>query len=134
MTAPSRALTPRDPFAGVEGLGRCRVASASAPSATRRVELAFDETGQPLEVALAVRGWLVYRLRELGGRWQVVTGREGRPLMVPVDADAAELFVAVSGVVGRYCLEPVDGHGQALPSEPVSYLEVVRPVRPVVWG
>lgn len=133
MTAPSRVLTPRDLFAGIEGLERCRVASA-APKATRRVELAFDETGQPLEVALSVRGWLVYRLREQGGRWQVVTGREGRPLLVPVDADAAELFVAVSGVAGRYCLEPVDGQGRSLPLEPVSYLEVVRPVRPVIWG
>ncbi len=133
MTAPSRVLTPKDLFAGIEGLERCRVASAT-PLVTRRVELAFDETGRPLEVSLSVRGWLVYRLRELGGRWQAVTGREGRQLMVPVDADAAELFVAVSGVAGRYCLEPVDGQGRSLASEPVSYLEVVRPVRPVIWG
>ena len=56
--------------------------------------------------------------------------QEGRPVVLPVDADAAELFVAVAGAPGRYCLQPADARGSVLAAEASAFVEVVRPVRP----
>ena len=137
MTTRSRTITAQDPFAGVDELGRCRVAPAAAlsPSARRKVELAFDRVGRPFEVSLRVKGWLVHRWwAHAPGQWHPVTARQGRPLLVPVDADAAELFVAVAGAPGRYCLQPADATGRPLADEPEAFVEVVRPVRPFSGG
>lgn len=123
--------TVQDALARVDELGRCRVARAAEPT-SRRVELAYDERGRPFEISTVVKGWLVFR-RAAGAAatWRPVTGREGRPLVLPADADAAELFVAVGGALGHYRLDPVDGAGAQAAREPRAFVEVVRPVRPL---
>ncbi|MBK7534259.1 MAG: hypothetical protein IPI49_02595 [Myxococcales bacterium] len=131
MTARSRTITAQDLFAGVDELGRCRVAPAIPSSGSRKVELAYDRRGRSFAVSSLVKGWLVHRLGEPErAEWCAITGPEGRPVVLPVDADAAELFVAVAGAPGRYCLQPADARGRVLAAEASAFVEVVRPVRP----
>jgi hypothetical protein len=63
-------------------------------------ELAFDSEGNPIEVPSAAVSW---RVRKLGlrGRPEVVYGRDGLPLIVPIDATLDELRSAVQ-LEGRY--------------------------------
>jgi hypothetical protein len=86
------------------------VSRAREPIAARleaaMFELAFDLEGNPIEVPSAAVSW---RVRKLGlrGRPEVVYGRDGLPLIVPIDATLAELRSAVQ-LEGRYRLDPVD--------------------------
>ena len=53
-------------------------------------ELAFNVHGEPFEVFAATIGWRVKRL-EAKGAPEVVYGRDGLPLVLPVDSDLDDL-------------------------------------------
>jgi hypothetical protein len=69
-------------------------------------ELAFNVNGEPFEVPAAASGWRVRRLKAKGAP-EVVYGRDGMPLVLPISADLDDLRAEV-GTPGRYRLDPVD--------------------------
>jgi hypothetical protein len=91
-------------------------------------ELAFDLEGNPIEVPSAAVGW---RVRKLGlrGRPEVVYGRDGLPLIVPIDATLAELRSAVQ-LEGRYRLDPVDEQRREIAGARSAYVRLVPPAGP----
>jgi hypothetical protein len=69
--------------------------------------LANDENGHPIDVPAQAAGWLVKRHGGGKGRPGAVYDGEGRPLVVPLDATAADLRAATLSA-GMYRLEAVD--------------------------
>jgi len=51
-------------------------------------ELAFNLSGEPFEVPAQATGWRVRRLKPKGAP-EVVYGRSGIPLVLPIEADIA---------------------------------------------
>jgi hypothetical protein len=94
-------------------------------------ELAYDLAGHRFEVPSHVKGWRIHRVWGDGsGEQLTITGKEGRPMILPVDADSAELYVAVAGAPGRYRLEPIDATGRVLADAASAFVEVGRAVHP----
>lgn len=91
-------------------------------------ELAFDVEGNPIEVPSAAVSWRV-RKQGLRGRPEVVYGRDGLPLIVPIDATLAELRSAVQ-LEGRYRLDPVDGQRREIAGVRSAYVRLGPPAGP----
>ena len=55
-------------------------------------ELAFDANGEPFDLPATAAYWRVRRFRNLGARGgpEVVFGRDGSPLILPVDTGLVE--------------------------------------------
>jgi hypothetical protein len=53
-------------------------------------ELAFNANGESFEVPAAVTGWRVRRMKPRGAP-ELVYGRDGRPLMIPIESSLEEL-------------------------------------------
>lgn len=83
--------------------------------------LANDENGHPIEVPAQAAGWLVRRHGGGKGRPAAVYDGEGRPLVVPLEAMAADL-TAAGLAAGVYRLEAVDGGRR--PLDAVAYTEI----------
>jgi len=92
-------------------------------------ELAFNVNGEPFEVPAAAIGWRVKRLKAKGAP-EVVYGRDGLPLVLPVDSDLDDLRVEV-GTPGRYRLDPIDEANKPVPNGTPGYVFVHADVRPV---
>jgi hypothetical protein len=99
-------------------------------------ELAYDAEGDRFEVPAHVTGWRVRRFRNVGARGapEVVFGDDGRPLVVPVDANIDDFRLAVGGVPGRYRLDPLEASGKSAEKVPVAYLQFSDPSRPPTSG
>ena len=91
-------------------------------------ELAFNSNGDSFDVPANVTGWRVRRLKPRGAP-ELVYGRDGRPLTIPIESDIPELREAVSGVLGRYRLDPVNDDGKVVDSVPAAYVQVVKAER-----
>jgi len=91
-------------------------------------ELAFDVEGNPIEVPSAAVSWRVRKLR-LRGQPEVVYGRDGLPLIVPIDATLAELRSAVQ-LEGRYRLDPVDEQRREIAGVRSAYVRLGPPAGP----
>jgi hypothetical protein len=91
-------------------------------------ELAFNANGECFEVPASVTGWRVRRMKPRGAP-ELVYGRDGRPLMVPIECDMNDLRDAVSGVLGRYRLDPINDDGKVIDTVPAAYIQVVKPER-----
>jgi hypothetical protein len=72
-----------------------------------------------------VTGWRVRRLKPRGAP-ELVYGRDGRPLTIPIESDIVDLREAVGGVVGRYRLDPLNDDGKQVESAPAAYIQVVK--------
>lgn len=92
-------------------------------------ELAFNVNGEPFEVPAAAAGWRVRRLKAKGAP-EVVYGREGLPLVLPIDADLDDLR-AEAGTAGRYRLDPVDESHKPIAGASAGYVFVHANTRPV---
>lgn len=92
-------------------------------------ELAFTQNGDSFEVPAVVTGWRVRRMKPRGAP-ELVYGRDGRPLTVPIECDMDELRAAVS-TLGRYRLDPVDDNGKVIEGIPAAYVQVVKAEKPV---
>ncbi|MBA3673317.1 MAG: hypothetical protein H0W68_15000, partial [Gemmatimonadaceae bacterium] len=62
------------------------------------------------------------------GAPELVYGRDGRPLTIPVESDLDDLRESV-GLVGKYRLDPINDDGKAVEHVPAAYIQVVRPER-----
>jgi hypothetical protein len=87
-------------------------------------ELAFNVNGDAFEVPAAATGWRVRRMKQKGAP-EVVYGRDGLPLVVPIHAEMEDLKQEIS-VAGRYRLDPVDDAQRHLAESPSGYV-VVHP-------
>ena len=90
-------------------------------------ELAFNANGDCFEVPAAVTGWRVRRMKPRGAP-ELVYGRDGRPLTVPIECEMDDLRTAV-GTLGRYRLDPVDDNGRVIEGVPAAYVQVVKAER-----
>jgi hypothetical protein len=83
-------------------------------------ELAFNVNGEPFDVPPTMAAWRVRKLKAKGAP-EVVYGRDGLPLFLPMDADVEDLRREARGE-GRYRLDPVDEHNRLVPNTQASYV------------
>ncbi|HEY4177981.1 MAG TPA: hypothetical protein VGM90_14135 [Kofleriaceae bacterium] len=91
-------------------------------------ELAFNISGEPFELPAGASGWRVRRLKQKGAP-EVVYGRDGTPLVIPLDADQDELR-AEAGAAGRYRLDPIDEAQRPIPNAQAAYVYVHPSAQP----
>ncbi|MBX3156771.1 MAG: hypothetical protein KF773_12265 [Deltaproteobacteria bacterium] len=77
--------------------------------------------GEPFEVPVTATGWRVRRMKHKGAP-EVVYGRDGLPLVLPLEADVEDLRREVE-TPGRYRVDPVDGH-RPIANAPAGYVVV----------
>jgi hypothetical protein len=94
-------------------------------------ELAFDANGEPFDLPATAAYWRVRRFRNIGARGgpEVVFGRDGSPLILPIDTDLAEFRAQTEGVPGRYRLDPLDERQRPVGGLPAAYLQISEPPR-----
>ena len=85
-------------------------------------ELAYNITGEAFEVPANATGWLVRKMRAKGSP-EVVYGRDGLPLALPISAELDDLKSEVD-VSGRYCLDLIDQNNKAIADGPSGYVQV----------
>src|SRR5215468_9539424 len=88
-------------------------------------ELAFNINGEPFELPPTMTAWRVRKLKPKGAP-DVVYGRDGLPLFLPLDADVEDLR-REARLEGRYRLDPVDEHNRPIAGAQASYV-CVHPV------
>jgi hypothetical protein len=79
-------------------------------------ELAFNLNGEPFDLPLTATGWRVRKFKSKGAP-EVVYGREGTPLVLPIDADMADLRREARSE-GRYRLDAIDEHSRPIAGAP----------------
>lgn len=92
-------------------------------------ELAFNINGESFDLPATASGWRVRRMKQRGAP-EVVYGKDGVPLLVPIDAGLDELRALVI-TPGRYRLDAVDERGRSVGELPASYVVVPADVAPV---
>lgn len=85
-------------------------------------ELAFNLNGDPFEVPANAAGWRVRRMKQKGAP-EVVYGRNGLPLVLPIEAELDDVRQEV-GAPGRYRLDPVDEASRPIAGAPAGYVFV----------
>jgi len=85
-------------------------------------ELAFNLNGDPFEVPHNAVGWRVRKMKNKGAP-EVAYGRNGQPLVLPLEADIDDLRAEV-GTVGRYRLDPIDDTNKPIANAPAGYVFV----------
>ena len=88
-------------------------------------ELAFNANGERFEVPANVTAWRVRRMKPRGAP-ELVYGRDGRPLMIPIESEMEDLRDAV-GQLGRYRLDPINDDGRTVEGVSPAYIQVVKP-------
>ena len=88
-------------------------------------ELAFNLSGEPFEVPANAIGWRVRRMKQRGekGAPEVVYGRDGVPVVLPIDACMEDLRRAIDAP-GRMRLDPVADGMKAIEGAPAAYVQV----------
>src|SRR5262245_55119844 len=94
-------------------------------------DLAFDVNGEPFELPAMAAFWRVRRFRNVGSRGapEVVFGRDGLPLVLPIDIELGEFRDQVEGVPGRYRLDPIDERHKPVNGVPAAYVQIAEPPR-----
>ena len=82
--------------------------------------LAYNLNGEPFEVPPTAGGWRVRRLKNKGAP-EVVYGREGTPLVLPIDADIDDLRREARHE-GKYRVDVVDEQNRPIPGCPAGYV------------
>lgn len=90
-------------------------------------ELAFNINGETFDLPATAAGWRVRRMKQRGAP-EVVYGKDGTPMVVPLEAGLEELRNIV-GTSGRYRLDAIDERGRTVEDLPAAY--VVVPARDV---
>ena len=85
-------------------------------------DLAFNVNGEPFEVPPGAASWRVRKLRTKGAP-EVVYGREGTPLMLPVESDMDDLRREARSE-GRYRLDALDAHNRHIAGSPSAYVHI----------
>jgi hypothetical protein len=89
-------------------------------------ELAYNINGEGFEPPETATGWRVRRMKQRGAP-EVVYGKEGLPLIIPIEADLAELRRHVDAA-GRFRLDPVDDRGRNVEGAQPAYVVVPHKV------
>jgi integrase len=82
-------------------------------------ELAFNLNGEPFDLPLTATGWRVRKFKSKGAP-EVVYGREGTPLVLPIDADMADLRREARSE-GHYRLDAIDECNRPIAGAPPAY-------------
>ena len=85
-------------------------------------ELAFNLNGEPFEVPAGAVGWRVRKMKAKGAP-EVVYGRNGQPLVLPLEADVDDVRGEV-GTAGRYRFDPIDDANRPIEGAPAGYVFV----------
>jgi hypothetical protein len=85
-------------------------------------DLAYNINGESFEVPATATGWRVRRMKPRGAP-EVVFGRDGVPLTVPIESDLEELRRSVDAP-GRFRLDAVDERGRTIEDAPAAYVMV----------
>ncbi len=85
-------------------------------------ELAFNLNGDPFDVPTNAIGWRVRKMKNKGAP-EVAYGRNGQPLVLPLEADVDDLRAEV-GVPGRYRLDPIDDTSKPIANASAGYVMV----------
>ena len=88
-------------------------------------ELAFNVNGDRFDVPAHAVGWRVRRLKPNRGAPEIVYDRNGRPLVLSIDADIDDLREAVK-TPARYRLDPVNVDERPVEGVPSAYVQVVQ--------
>lgn len=90
-------------------------------------ELAFNLNGERFELPATAAYWRVRRMRDVPrGGPEVVFGRDGLPLVIPVDTGTEEFRRIVDEVSGKYRLDPLDDCQQPVPDAAAAYVYVAK--------
>lgn len=94
-------------------------------------ELAFNLNGDPFEIPPGAAGWRVRKMKHKGAP-EVVYGRNGQPLVLPLEADVDDLRAEVT-TPGRYRLDPVDENNKPIDGANAGYVYVheLAPTAPI---
>lgn len=87
-------------------------------------ELAFNIQGEAFEPPPAAIGWRIRRMKKQGAP-EVVYGRDGLPLVIPIEAGMDDLKAAVD-ISARYRLDPIDDTGKNVKDGVPAYVCVNR--------
>ncbi|HEY1811002.1 MAG TPA: hypothetical protein VGG74_01510 [Kofleriaceae bacterium] len=85
-------------------------------------ELAFNLNGDPFDVPPNASGWRVRRMKQKGAP-EVVYGRNGLPLVLPIEADLDDVRQE-TGAPGRYRLDPIDEGNRPIAGASAGYVYV----------
>src|SRR5262245_19578109 len=85
-------------------------------------ELAFNLNGDAFEVPPNAAGWRVRKMKHKGAP-EVAYGRNGQPLVLPLEADMDDLRAEVTAP-GRYRVDPVDESNKPIEGAPAGYVFV----------
>lgn len=83
-------------------------------------ELAFNINGDPFDIPANAIGWRVRKMKAKGAP-EVVYGRNGQPLVLPLEADVDDVRAEVSGP-GRYRFDPVDDSNKPIEGASAGYV------------
>jgi len=84
-------------------------------------ELAFNLNGEPFDLPPTAAGWRVRKFKPKGAP-EVVYGRQGTPLVLPIDADIEDLRRETRGSEGRYRLDVIDENNRPIAGAPSAYV------------
>jgi len=85
-------------------------------------ELAYSINGETFDLPATATAWRVRRMKPRGAP-EVVYGKDGTPLIVPIEAGLEELRNTV-GTSGRYRLDAINDKGHTVEDLPAAYVVV----------
>ena len=85
-------------------------------------ELAYNINGEGFEPPETTTGWRVRRMKPRGAP-EVVYGKDGLPLIIPIESDLEELRRSVDAA-GRFRLDAVDDRGRNIEGSQPAYVVV----------
>jgi len=85
-------------------------------------ELAFNLNGDAFDVPPNAAGWRVRKMKHKGAP-EVAYGRNGQPLVLPLEADMDDLRAEVTSP-GRYRVDPIDENNKPIEGAPAGYVFV----------
>lgn len=91
-------------------------------------DLAYNINGEPFELPSNAENWRVRRMKQRGAP-EVVYGRDGLPLIIPIASDLDELRRNVDEP-GRFRLDAIDARGRVIEDVPAAYVMVASTIPP----
>src|SRR3954471_19680559 len=87
-------------------------------------DLAYNINGEGFELPETATGWRVRRMKPRGAP-EVVYGKDGLPVTIPIEADLDELRASVD-TAGRFRLDAIDDRGRNIEGAQPAYVVVAH--------